>query len=75
MLWVIMFTIYIIIVIIITLKLIHKQKHTLLNYEFHLFRNISVSSTFDFRLSVIFLLNVEIDSHFTCAKSVIFACI
>lgn len=54
MLWVIMFTIYIIIVIIITLKLIHKQKHTLLNYEFHFFRNISVSSTFDFRLSVIF---------------------
>lgn len=53
MLWVIMFTI-IIIVITITVKLIHKWKHALLNYVFHLFWKISVFSTIQLRLSVIF---------------------
>lgn len=47
MLWVILFTIVSIIVIIITLKLIHKQNLPLLKYLFHLFRKISVFSSFD----------------------------
>lgn len=46
MLW--MFAIVsIIVIIIITLKLIHKQNLSLLKYLFHLFRKVSVFSSFD----------------------------
>lgn len=58
MLWVIMFTIIIIVIITITVKLIHKWKHALLNYVFYLFRKISVFSTIELRLSVIFCYTV-----------------